>query len=99
MSNFSIKQRYVLYQPAASLRAQYKLIHICQKSQRIFLSLNIVSFRFYTTQPGSTRLRPSINFCDEQSDLFVLMNENYCHFLATRCKLCYTTKSEQFLYF
>ena len=29
-------------------------------------------------QPGSTRLGQSTNFCDEQSDLFVLMNENQC---------------------
>ena len=27
MSNFSIKQLYVLYKPAASVRARYKLIH------------------------------------------------------------------------
>ena len=46
------------------------------KSQRIFLSLDILSFVFIPRQPGSTRLGPSTNFCDEQSDLFVLMNEN-----------------------
>ena len=34
MSNFSIKQRYVLYKPAASVRARYKLIHICQKESK-----------------------------------------------------------------
>ena len=47
-----------------------------KKSQRIFLSLDILSFVFIPRQPGSTRLGPSTNFCDEQSDLFVLMNEN-----------------------
>ena len=31
MSNFSIKQLYELYKPAASVRARYKLIHICQQ--------------------------------------------------------------------
>ena len=32
---------------------------------------------FIPRQPESTRLGPSTNFCDEQSDFFVLMNENY----------------------
>ena len=45
MSNFSIKQLYVLYKPAASVRVRYKLIHICRKSQRIFLSFDIVMIR------------------------------------------------------
>ena len=45
MSNFSIKQLYVLYKPVASVRVRYKLIHICQKSQRIFLSFDIVMIR------------------------------------------------------
>ena len=50
---FSHQQLYVLYKTAASVRAPYKLIHIiCQKSQRIFLSLDIVSFRFYTETAG-----------------------------------------------
>ena len=31
---------------------RYKLTHICQKSQRIFLSIDIVSFRFYTETAG-----------------------------------------------
>ena len=52
MSDFSIKQLYVLYKPAASVRARYKLIHICHKSQRIFLSMDIVSYRFYTEAGG-----------------------------------------------
>ena len=35
MSNFSIKQLYVLYKPVASVRARYKLIYICQKKKNI----------------------------------------------------------------
>ena len=34
VSNFSIKQLYVLYKPAASGRAQNKLVHICQKKSK-----------------------------------------------------------------
>ena len=67
----------MLYKPAASVRAQYKLIHIWQKKSKN------IPFPWYTKltvfiprQPGSTGLGPSTNFCDEQSDLFILMNEN-----------------------
>ena len=42
MSNFSIKQLYVLYKPAASVRALYKLIHTRQKK------LNNISFSRYS---------------------------------------------------
>ena len=34
VSNFSIKQLYVLYKPAASGRARNKLVHICQKKSK-----------------------------------------------------------------
>ena len=58
MSNFSIKQLYVLYKPAASVRARYKSIHYMaympKKSQRIFLSIDIVSFCFYTAAMHET---------------------------------------------
>ena len=46
--DFSVQQLYVLYKPAASVRARYKLI----LKSRIFLSLDIVSFRFYTETAG-----------------------------------------------
>ena len=40
MSNFSIKQLYLLYKPSTSVRARYKLIHICQKmSKNIYFPL------------------------------------------------------------
>ena len=45
MSNFNIKQLYVLYKPAASVRARYKLIHICQKKSKI------ISFHRYSEFP------------------------------------------------
>ena len=45
MSNFSIKQLYVLYKPAASVRARYKLIHICQKKSKM------ISFHRYSKFP------------------------------------------------
>ena len=32
--DFSVQQLYVLYKPAASVRARYKLIHICQKKSK-----------------------------------------------------------------
>ena len=32
--DFSVQQLYVLYKPAASVRARYKLIHICQKESK-----------------------------------------------------------------
>ena len=32
--DFSVQQLYVLYKPAASLRARYKLIHTCQKKSK-----------------------------------------------------------------
>ena len=47
MSNFSIKQLYVLYKPAASVRARYNLIHIFQKKK---MSKNI-SFPRYSKLP------------------------------------------------
>lgn len=44
MSNFSIKQLYLLYKPSTSVRARYKLIHIyAKKCQRIFISLDTYS--------------------------------------------------------
>ena len=45
--DFSVQQLYVLYKPAASVRARYKLIHIiCQKkSQNIPFPWN-TKFRF-----------------------------------------------------
>ena len=53
-SNFRNKQLYVVYKPAASVRDRYKLIHVRQEklSRRIFLSLDIVSFCFYTKTAG-----------------------------------------------
>ena len=45
MTNFSIKQLYMLYKPATSVRAQYKLIHICQKKSKN------ISFHRYSEFP------------------------------------------------
>ena len=64
-----IKQLYVLYKPAASVRARCKLINICQKKVKEYF------FRFYTETAGKHETWTK-HFCDEQSDLFVLMNEN-----------------------
>ena len=33
--DFSVQQLYVLYKPAASVRARYKLIYICQEKSNI----------------------------------------------------------------
>ena len=52
MSSFSIKLLYVLCKPAASVRARYKLSIYVKKSQRIFLSLDMVSLRFYNETAG-----------------------------------------------
>ena len=46
MTNFSIKQLYVLYKPAVSVRARYKLIHVCQKKSK-----NYISFPRYSKFP------------------------------------------------
>ena len=53
ITSHPIKQRYVLYKPAASVEGRYKLIHdICQKKSKNIFSLDIVSFRFYNDTAG-----------------------------------------------
>ena len=75
-----------------------------KKSQRIFLSIEIVSFRFHTETAGKhetwtkhKRLRWTVRFVcfDQWKYTETVIN---CDFLATRCKPCYITKSKQFLY-
>ena len=72
MSNFSIKQLYVLYKPAASVRAQYKLTHICQKKWKN------ISFPQYSKFPFLYRHSREARDLD-QAQTFA-MNSEICLF-------------------
>ena len=97
----------MLYKPAASVQAQYKLIHMCQKKSKNVSFPQYSKFQFLYRHSREARDldQAQTSAMNSQICLFWLMKINapkwviYCHFPATRCKLCYITKSEQFLYF
>ena len=76
MSNFSIKQLYVLYKPPASVQARCKLINICQKKVKEYF------FRFYTETAGKHETWTK-HFCDETviTATFLQLDANYAMLL------------------